>query len=235
MKQIDPSDLVPMDKFTKDHPIRIDIVYADGDHPENIFDTSLYNKNARLWLHKDMCDIVLKAAKACHKDHGYYFVLKDGLRTVEAQAAMQKTDIVKANPHWCKGPGQLLSNPGQGAHPRGMAIDLVLETKDGKQVDMGTSFDHLSTDPAKNPARRSCTDFPKEVLQNRKLLEDYMVNAAKDLGHDLLPLASEWWDFRFQKDRVIKYAPISDKQLPPDMRMTTINQSKPSAPPPPGP
>jgi len=226
MKRINPADLVPMDLFTDDFPLRIDIVYAQGNHPENIFNTALYHTDARLWLHRDLCAIVLLASRKCHKEHDYYCVLKDGLRTTDAQAAMQKTDIVRANPHWCTGPERLLSMPGQGAHPRGMAIDLILETKDGKQVNMGTDFDHLSSDPDDNPARRSYTDFPDEVLHNRKLLESFMMEAARELGHDLWPLPSEWWDFRFPKNVITEFEPLSDRHLPAQMRMTSAETSR---------
>ena len=216
---IPPSDLIAMDTLAIT-PLRIDIVYAQETHPENIFGMALYKPDARLWLHRDFAEIVTLAAKNCYEHHGLIFVLKDGLRTIEAQAMMQETAIVKANPHWTQEPNRLLSPPGKGGHPRGMAIDIVLETEDGKLADMGTRFDHLTTDPAINPARRGFPGISDEAKTNRQILEDHMVAAAKILNRPMLPLPSEWWDFRFPGIYSETYAPLSDKDLPPAMQMT---------------
>ncbi len=139
--EIDPADLVPMDLFTEGFPVRIDLVYARERHPDNIFG-KIYHDKARLWTHKDLAAITLLASNICHERYGLYFSLRDSLRTKEAQTLMQQADIVRRNPHWCEEPNRLLSPPGAGAHPRGMAMDLVLEDKDGGLIDMGTPFDY---------------------------------------------------------------------------------------------
>lgn len=217
---IPATDLLAMDTVAKDAPLRIDIVYAQARHPENIFGLALYRPDARMWLHRDFAEIVISAAASCYAETGYIFVLKDGLRTVEAQAMMQETAIVKANPHWTQEPNRLLSPPGKGGHPRGMAIDIVLETEEGALVEMGTRFDHLSKDPTVNPAKRGFTGISETATKNRQILEDYMVKAAQDLNRPMLPLPSEWWDFRFPGSYSEKYAPLSDRDLPENMRMT---------------
>lgn len=219
---IAPSDLIDMGTAPVNGLLRIDIVYAQASHPENIFGLALYRPDAKLWLHRDFAEIVLRAAADCYASHGYVFVLKDGLRTIEAQSAMQDTAIVKANPHWTQEPNRLLSPPGKGGHPRGMAIDIVLETVDGALVDMGTQFDHLTTDPAVNPARRGFDGISDDAKANRQILEDCMVRAAADLNRPLLPLPSEWWDFRFPASYSENFAPISDRDLPPEMQMTQL-------------
>lgn len=217
---IPATDLIAMDTVAGDIPLRIDIVYAQARHPENIFGMALYRSDARLWLHRDFADIVIRAARSCSVETGYVFVLKDGLRTIEAQAMMQETEIVKANPHWTQEPNRLLSPPGKGGHPRGMAVDIVLETESGTLVEMGTRFDHLSKDPTVNPAKRGFAGISDAAKKNRQILEDYMVKAAQDLNRPLLPLPSEWWDFRFPGSYSERYAPLSDHDLPEDMRMT---------------
>ncbi len=221
-RTISPDDLIAMDTLTARTPLRIDIVYAQPAHPENIFGMALYRPDARMWLHRDFAEIVTLAAQRCHAARGLVFVLKDGLRTVEAQALMQGTAIVKANPHWTQEPNRLLSPPGKGGHPRGMAVDIVLETEDGGLVDMGTRFDHLTTNPSVNPARRGFQGISAQAQDNRQILEDCMVEAARDLRRPLLPLPSEWWDFRFPASYSEQYAPLSDRDLPPQMRMTTV-------------
>lgn len=221
MKKIAPHDLIAMDEFAGDIPLRIDLVYAKPQHPDNIFKSAIYHAGARLWLHRSLAAITMLAARNCYETSGFVFVLKDGLRTTDAQTAMQQTDIVKANPHWCKdGPNRLLSPPGKGGHPRGMAIDIVLETQDGQEIDMGTPFDYLTPDPANNPAHRDFTDLPEQALKNRGVLEYAMISAAQSLGHELLPLPSEWWDFRFPREIYDQYEPLSDNDLLPGQKMT---------------
>lgn len=220
-KQIAPADLVAMDEYEKSHRLRVDLVYADAAHPENIFKAALYRPEARLWLHRAFAEVVLRAAEICYQRWGGVFILKDGLRTVEAQQAMQDTAIVRANPQWCaEGPNRLLSPPGRGGHPRGMAVDVAVEDENGMPWDMGTSFDHLTTDPADNPAARSYKNLPRHVLENRARLEQAFNEAARELGRPVLPLPAEWWDFRFPASYSEDYAPLSDNDLPPAMRMT---------------
>ncbi len=197
------------------------LAYAQGpDHPLNhVFREPIYRKDARMWMHRDLAEIVLRAAHRCYTDTGLRFVLLDCLRTTDAQRRMADTKIVKANPHWtAPGPGQLLSNPGEGAHPRAMAVDIMLVRTDGTPLDMGTVFDHFSTDPADNPAAR---DYPvsPEVAANRALLNAYMVDAARDLDREIWLLPSEWWDFRFPPSVYNAYAALSDADLPEPMKM----------------
>ena len=85
---------------------------------------------------------------------------------------------------------------------------------------MGTAFDHLTTDPAVNPAARDYQVFPANVLENRDYLEQLFMRAAEVSGRQILPLPSEWWDFRFPHDYSSQFAPISDDDLPAEMRMT---------------
>ncbi len=196
-----------MDIF-KDEPIGIDLVYANAQHPENIFGVAAYHKNARLALHRDLARIVLLTARLLHERHGWTLILKDGLRPVEAQSALMNTGIVKRNPHWLQEP-RLLSGPGQGAHPRGMAIDVSVAG-----VDMGTVFDAMVAESA-----RDYTGFGVTILQNRKYLEDAFTEAAKKLRLPLLPLPSEWWDFRLPASYNTVFAPLSDMDLPSPLRM----------------
>lgn len=220
MHKISPDDLVCMNDFTGTHPVRIDLVYADKSHPLNIFKTGIYRPDAKLWLHKDLAEITLHAAKLCHDAHGLWFSLKDGLRPIEAQQAMSETAIVKANPHWCiDGPNRLLSPPGKGGHPRGMAIDITLETESGIDIDCGTIFDYLTPDPADNPAAREYSNLSPEVIANRKKLDVAMMDATKEHHKELLLLPSEWWDFRFTREHINDFEPLSDADLRPDQVM----------------
>ena len=154
------------------------------------------------------------------ENNGFYLRLYDGLRTVEAQAKMGVSEIVKANPHWLEEP-RLLSPAGAGAHPRGMAIDVTLEYADGTLPDMGTEFDYLAQDSsaAHNPAHRDYQDVSTAVRENRQILTDAFMDAARLLALPLVPLPQEWWDFRFSDEYYGGFAPISAAQLPDDWKM----------------
>lgn len=203
-----------MDIFLGQEPVFIDLVYANSKHPENIFSTSLYRSNARLSLHHDLARVVIKAARYINQSHQWILVLKDGLRTIEAQQAMMETKIVRANPHWLMEP-RMLSGPGMGGHPRGMAVDVSVIDKNGATIDMGTSFDTMTPQSA-----RSYGGFSNDVLRNREILESAFVSGAKDLSLPILPLPSEWWDFRFPATHSNQYAPLSDVDLPGAFQMT---------------
>jgi D-alanyl-D-alanine dipeptidase len=219
MKRISDQDLIIFDKFQEIYPVRIDLVYAKPDHPENLFG-SIYHRAARMVGHKDLAAITFLAAKRLFEDHGWRVVIKDCLRPIEAQALMCETDIVKAHPHWLQEP-RFLSSPGQGGHPRGMAIDLTVEDEKGAAVDMGTVFDHFGPAPDEevNSAHRNYKYMRDHVRKNREILERAMVQAATDLGFPLLPLPQEWWDFRLPKEYTASFVPISDQDLPQFLKM----------------
>jgi D-alanyl-D-alanine dipeptidase len=216
---IDPARLVPLDLFP-DLPVRIELAYA---RPDNLlFGEMIYRPQARLWLHEDLAAIVLLAARDLQKNHGLNLVVYDGLRTIEAQTKMLETQRVQDNPHWLEEP-RLLSPPGTGGHPRGMAVDVALEGSNGL-LDMGTAFDYLAENarPAHNPAHREHPGLSPEIRRNRDILTGAMVRAGENLKIPLLPLPEEWWDFRLPRSVYEQYEPLSDAALPPMMRMTDM-------------
>ncbi|MCK5517797.1 MAG: D-Ala-D-Ala dipeptidase [Alphaproteobacteria bacterium] len=231
-KHIFPSELVAFDDFTGTHPIKVDLVYAQPLHPDNMFKTSIYHPDAKLWGHRDLVKIVLTASRLCFDKTGWIFEIKDCLRPFEAQALMCETEIVKANPQWLKEP-RLLSPPGAGGHPRGMAVDIILVDENGEEINMGTHFDHLTEDHTNNPAARNYTNFSddetcnRRILNNRRILKESMMQAATKAGRELLPYPEEWWDFRFPPAYSDLFDPLRDADLPPEMQM--MARAKPSA------
>lgn len=217
MKKIKPEALVPLDLFAKEGLLRVDLAYARDDNL--LFREAVYRKGARLWLHETLAEIVTGAAQAL-KSQGLRLIVHDGLRTVDAQKKMTETKRVKENPHWLREP-RLLSPPGSGGHPRGMAVDVSVETHAGEILDMGTAFDFLAGNATAefNPAHRMHPKLSETVRANRKILDDAMMGAAKLLDTPLLPLPQEWWDFRLMPEFYEAYAPLSDRDLPPEMRM----------------
>lgn len=226
METIPPSKLVPMDLFAGAFPLRTEVAYTRAD----AFCGAIYHKNARLWLHEDMAKIVLMAARLCHERNGLQTVLYDGLRTVEAQDLMMQSSAVRAHPQWLAEETRVLAPPGIGGHPRGMAIDLGLETADGILLDMGTAFDALPVNgsgPDVNRAHREFAALPENVKRNRSVLDEAMADAARAFGLPLLPLPVEWWDFRFPASYANDFAPFHDADLPSQMRMTAASLNLP--------
>jgi len=212
MHAIPTDHLIPFDLF-ENEPIKIDLVYANAKHPHNIFETALYHSEARMWAHKDLAAITLLTARLLNKQYGWVLELKDCLRTIEAQAIMGQTDIVKANPQWMEEP-RMVSPPGEGAHPRAMAIDVCVLDRDNRPVDMGTNFDEMV--PA---AARGYEDLPNQVKQNRAILDHAFKVAADAFAIPILPIPPEWWDFRFVPTQYSTFEPLRDSDLPPQMQM----------------
>lgn len=78
-----------------------------------------------------------------------------------------------------------VADPQEGSkHNRGAAVDVTLVRLGGEAVDMGTDHDDFS-----ERAGRDYSDFPFEVIRNRKVLENAMTLQG------FLPLPSEWWHF----------------------------------------
>lgn len=216
LQKISPQDLVQIEDQAD--ALRVEVAYARDDNL--LFGERIYRYDAKLWLYKDLAQIVLRAAKI-FQDQDLRLILYDGLRTSDAQERILKTQAVRDNPHWLEEP-RLLSPPGAGAHPRGMAIDCSLESGDGQLLNMGTEFDFLAEDssPETNPAHRNHPNLSKEVIANRKILDKGIVQAADEAGITLLALPQEWWDFRLPPEVYELYEAISDADLPHDMRMT---------------
>lgn len=215
MNIISSEDLVALNWFQDDFPIWVDLVYADAHHPENVFQTAFYNKQALMLAHIDLAAVTLLAASRLFESYGWKLALKDCLRPVEAQKHMGETALVKANPQWLEEP-RFLSPPGMGGHPRGMAIDIAPINQAGQSIDMGTGFDafYNTTEASLNPAHRYYPHHVPQVVTDRARLEKAMTGAAADLGLPMLPLPQEWWDFRFPASYSQHFAPIDDSALP---------------------
>ncbi len=98
---------------------------------------------------------------------------------------------------WNKVPDpRYVADPRKGSmHNRGMAADLTIVDKDGKELDMGTDFDFFGKE-----AYHAYTDLPQQVLDNRKLLLNTM--ASVGMKHT----TTEWWHYSYRK----KTFPIDD-------------------------
>lgn len=202
-KIITPDQLVTMSRFSSSFPIDIDLVYAKLDHPDNHFkvilpgsdsEIALYRKDAPMLVHKSLAEIILGATKYIGARHS--LSLKDSFRPGDAQLGMGYCKDKNGNTY----PSNLVSTPGQGAHPLGMAADIMLKKK-GVEVDAGTPFDYFDVEavernelPKSSRLNNNITDLQKA---NQRLLETAMMRSALDHGRLMMPLEDEHWDFRF--------------------------------------
>ncbi|KFC57724.1 hypothetical protein FEM08_34920 [Flavobacterium gilvum] len=93
---------------------------------------------------------------------------------------------------------EYVANPSKGSiHNRGGAVDITLVDFDGKELDMGTSFDFFGKE-----ASHDFPDFSKEIKNNRNLLRKIM---AKEHFNSF---DSEWWHYNLKaglKDTVSNF------------------------------
>ena len=123
----------------------------------------------------------LKEANHYFCEKGYRIVLYDCYRPVSAQKKM-----------WAVFPNsQYVANPYTtgSVHNRGAAVDISLEKLDGTPVDMGTDHDFFGRE-----AHIDNYNLPKEVLKNRKILQDGMIYFGFET------IRTEWWHFNFKKN-----------------------------------
>ena len=132
--------------------IKIDIKYATTD---NFVKEKMYNCG-KCFLRPEVAEAIVKAQKQLEKK-GYGLKMFDCYRPRPFQQRL-----------WDKVPDdRYVTNPKKGSmHNRGAAVDLTLVDKNGKELDMGTPFDFFG-----EKAYQTCTDLPKNVLENRKLLK----------------------------------------------------------------
>ncbi len=83
------------------------------------------------------------------------------------------------------GDDRYIANPKTGSrHNRGCALDCTLVDSNKNQCLMPTEYGDFSA-----RAHRDFIDLPDEVIQNRQILEDAMVEQG------FIPLQEEWWHF----------------------------------------
>lgn len=147
-----------------------DIRYATEN---NFTHTVLYDEPFCYMRYAPARDLLNIAREFLEK--GYKIKIFDGYRPHSIQYAMWK---IIPNPNF-------LSDPSKGSiHNRGGAVDLTLTDLNGKDLDMGTDFDHCGFE-----AYMSNLNLPSEVIANRTLLKTIMEK------HSFRGIRTEWWHF----------------------------------------
>lgn len=130
------------------------------------------------------CFLRLKTVKAIIKANetfmkmGYKIKLFDCYRPLDIQKRMWK---IVPNPDY-------VANPSKGSiHNRGGAVDITLVDSNGKELNMGTSFDYFGIEASHN-----YNFFSQEIKFNRAKLKTIMI----DNGFNSLD--SEWWHYNLK-------------------------------------
>lgn len=100
---------------------------------------------------------------------------------------------------------EFLADPRGGSpHSRGVAVDLTLIDRDGRELEMGTSFDAFTP-----RSRHGNTSVSPTAQRNRHLLLGLMSAAGWDF------YKNEWWHYQLFDAR--SYPLLSDNTLPAPM------------------
>ena len=109
---------------------------------------------------------------------GFKIKLYDCYRPLDIQKRMW---TIVSNPKY-------VADPKKGSiHNRGGAVDISLVDTDGKELDMGTSFDFFGSEAA-----HSYENLSDVVKSNRKLLRKTMQR------NDFKTFESEWWHYNLK-------------------------------------
>ena len=172
---IHDTDFVDLADYSSD--FTYEFRYADTNNflHEKVYDC------AKCLLRKEVVDALILANDSL-KLLGYRIRLFDCYRPLSIQRKM-----------WAIFPdGRYVANPYKSGsiHNRGGAVDLTIETREGKKLDMGTDFDHFGIE-----AHIDYKDLSDSIKSNRKKLEIAMRAAG------FSPLKTEWWHFNFGKSK----------------------------------
>ena len=152
------------------HDVVLDLVYATSN---NIAGKPVYQRHLCL-LHRD-AEVCLRKAVRLASQAGCRLKIFDAFRPQEAQLALWEVAVDKL----------YVADPSLGSnHTRGTAIDLTLVDEDGKELDMGTGFDHMTV------LSHHFSDQVSPVAQaNRSLL----LRIMEEAGFAHIP--HEWWHY----------------------------------------
>lgn len=176
-------DLVDVAKL--DPKFLLDIRYATRD---NFFGQKVYAQ-ARCLLRPSAAQKMVKAQRWLDQHHrGLRLLFKDCYRPSAVQFIMWKA--VKGTPK-----ARYVANPHSktgSIHNYGAAVDLTLADESGKELEMGTPYDHLGklAEPRHEKAHLAAGKLTAQQVKNRKILR-----AAMRKGAGMRMIRNEWWHF----------------------------------------
>ena len=163
--------------------INVELRYATAN---NFAGRDLYSPIDCAWLHRHAAEGLEKSvAWLVQQRPGLRPLVLDALRPQRVQEqlwrALQGTELLA-----------YLANPVRGSiHSFGMAVDITLVDREGRELDMGTPFDDLSerSHPALEDAMLARAELNAAQVANRQLLRDVMAHGG------FKGINSEWWHF----------------------------------------
>ncbi len=170
-----------------EHDVDIDLAYASA----NNFTGKPIYRRARCYLHADAA-VALERAVILARAQGYRLRIFDAYRPTEAQWVM-----------WNHTPDpEFLADPRRGSpHSRGVAVDLTLLDREGRELDMGTRFDAFTP-----LSHHGNLEISALAQANRFMLLGIMTAAGWDFYRN------EWWHYQLFNSR--QYPLYSDSALP---------------------
>ena len=163
--------------------IRVDLRYASQD---NFVRADMYSPFDCAWLHRDGAAALERAVAALAlRAPDLSLLVLDALRPQRVQERMWRA---------LEGTGltEYLAPPDRGSiHSFGMAVDVTLADRDGREIDMGTPFDDLTekSHPVLEDRFLARGELTRIQVDNRRLLR-WVMNQAGWQG-----ITREWWHF----------------------------------------
>ena len=171
---------------TANSGIVLDIRYATTN---NFTEKQIYDC-PRCFMRPEIADKLIRLNKEIQHKYQYKLKVFDCYRPRPAQQKLW--DIVPDSMY--------VAPPSKGSmHNRGIAIDLTLVNENGEELEMGTAYDFFG-----RAAHTDYFDLPKNILENRALLQDLM----NSIGFK--KIQSEWWHFSCEEQMY----PLSDWEWP---------------------
>ncbi len=166
-----PSDWKEIDETTG---IAIDIKYATKD---NFTKKQIYDC-AKCFLRPEAAAKLTEIHKILKDKYGYGLKVFDCFRPRPYQ---QRLWDIMPNPSY-------VTPPQKGSmHSRGLAVDLTIVDKNGKDLDMGTPYDFFGKE-----AHQDYKGHNAEVNKNRALLKSIMEE------HGFGSIRTEWWHYSYK-------------------------------------
>lgn len=153
------------------HDVSIDMMYARADN----FTGHVIYPHTHCFLHP-LAEAGLRKAVMAAKAFGFRLKIFDAYRPQHAQEALW---ACVPDPHY-------VADPAKGSnHTRGVAIDLTLLDGRGKELDMGTPVDTMTT-----ASHHFYAALPTGILVNRMYLLTIMLESG------FVHHPNEWWHYQ---------------------------------------
>lgn len=171
-----------------------------------VLEPSYFNQGfcaeSRMFLRQSVAENLMEIQKGLS---GYTFKIWDGFRPRSVQKVIYekfRQELHTTHPDWDEEKlkrevGVFVTIPSDPKrvppHATGSAVDLTLVDLDGKELDMGTVFDHFG--PEAEPFYFEKNSQNHKVQENRKVLREAMLEAGFAIDKD------EWWHFDYGNQR----------------------------------